>query len=89
MERTTHVQYLVSFMLDVMLLAGAPLAAATVIGLVISIFQAVTQIQDQTLGQTAKIAVICITMLLFGSYLVTPLMSNAANLFDTFGTIGQ
>ena len=40
------------------LLLGAPiLGAAAVIGLVVSLFQAVTQLQDQTLSFVPKIAV--------------------------------
>ncbi len=89
MDQSAYVGQLFAFMLDASLLAGVPLAAATAIGLVISIFQAVTQIQDQSLAQTAKIASIGFVLLVFGGWLVTPLVNSSVTLFDTFGSIGQ
>ncbi|EFO31150.1 flagellar biosynthetic protein FliQ [Roseibium sp. TrichSKD4] len=43
------------------------LAVATIVGLVISIFQVLTQIQEQTLPQIAKIVAVIAFILLFGS----------------------
>ncbi|KAB7613602.1 flagellar biosynthetic protein FliQ [Amylibacter sp. SFDW26] len=80
--------YLTSFMMDVILLAGVPLAVATVCGLLVSVFQAVTQIQDQTLSQTVKIAAIVGVLLGFGGSLVSPLIQNTMKLFDEFGQLG-
>lgn len=88
MDQSAYVGQLVAFMLDASLLAGVPLAAATTIGLLISIFQAVTQIQDQSLSQTAKIATIGFVLMAFGGWLVTPLVNSSATLFDTFSSIG-
>ncbi|WP_106743488.1 flagellar biosynthetic protein FliQ [Yoonia maritima] len=89
MEDTTYVGHLVAFMLDAAIIAGIPLAVATVVGLVISIFQAVTQIQDQTLAQTAKIVSIAFVLLTFGGYLVSPLMTHTANLFGDLASVGR
>lgn len=75
---------LVSFMTDVALLAGVPLAVATVVGLIVSFFQAITQIQDQTLSQTVKIAAIVITLFSFGAVLTGPLRTSAQMVFDDF-----
>ncbi len=76
--------YLVAFMIDTSLLAGVPLAVATVCGLIISIFQAVTQVQDQTLSQTVKIAAIVFVLLAFGSALTGPLLASTLQLFTDF-----
>jgi flagellar biosynthesis protein FliQ len=47
------------------LLIGAPvLTASVVVGLVVSIFQAVTQIQEQTISFVPKIVIMAVTMLL-------------------------
>lgn len=78
---------LVRFMLHAALLAGVPLAAATVVGLVVSIFQAITQVQDQTLSQTVKIAAISLILLSFGTVLAGPLYNSTTEIFETFGTI--
>ncbi|MEM9797298.1 MAG: flagellar biosynthetic protein FliQ [Pseudomonadota bacterium] len=75
---------LVGFMIDVGILAGVPLAVATVTGLVISFFQAITQIQDQTLSQTIKITAIAAVLLIFGAALTAPLMNSARMVFDDF-----
>ena len=78
------VNSLVTFMIAVAVLAGVPLAVATVVGLIISFLQAITQIQDQTLASTVKIAAIAATFLAVGGALVSPLMEATILLFDTF-----
>jgi len=45
-----------------------PLGLALVVGLVVSIFQALTQIQDQTLTFVPKIAAVVVALLLFGTW---------------------
>lgn len=88
MDQSAYVTNLVAFMFDAAFLAGIPLAVATLCGLLISIFQAVTQIQDQSLSQTAKIAVITFVLLVFGGWLVAPLVNSSATLFDSFAALG-
>ena len=41
--------------LMVVLFSGVPLLASSVVGLVISVFQAATQIQEQSIGYLAKL----------------------------------
>lgn len=79
-----YLQTLIQFMAAVAVLAGIPLAVATVIGLIVSFFQAVTQIQDQTLAQTAKIVAIAFTFIVIGGALIAPLLEGTIQLFDTF-----
>jgi len=78
--------YLISFMMNVVILAGIPLAIATACGLVVSLLQAITQIQDQTLSQTVKITAITLILLAFGGTLVAPLLQSTNQVFDEFGT---
>ncbi|MEL6839958.1 MAG: flagellar biosynthetic protein FliQ [Pseudomonadota bacterium] len=84
---TSFSSYLVAFMLDITILAGVPLAVATIVGLVVSFFQAITQIQDQTLAQTIKIASIVVIMLAAGGALVAPLMTSTTEVFADFDII--
>lgn len=79
---------LVAFMLDTAVLAGVPLAVATITGFVVSALQAITQIQDQTLNQTIKIVAIAVCLLVFGNALVAPLLSSTEQLFTNFWAIG-
>ncbi|MEM8773857.1 MAG: flagellar biosynthetic protein FliQ [Pseudomonadota bacterium] len=79
--------YLVTFMINTIILAGIPLAVATTFGLLVSFFQAITQIQDQTLSQTLKITAIAVVLLSFGGALVAPLITTTTAIFSDFGEI--
>lgn len=89
MDEFSLTNLITMFMVSAALLAGVPLAVATVTGLIISFFQAVTQIQDQTLSQTIKIAAISIVLMSMTSWLTGPLMSATDNLFQNFAVIVQ
>jgi len=80
---------LITFMVDTAILAGVPLAIATGSGLAVSFFQAITQIQDQTLAQTVKISAVVITLLALGPRLVSPLMNSTLDVFNNFHLIVQ
>lgn len=67
-----------------LIVAAPPLIAAAVIGFVVALFQAVTQIQDQSLPQTAKILAVGILILMFGGMFVSPLISYSRDLFLHF-----
>lgn len=78
------VNNLLIFLVAVAVLAGVPLAVATVVGLIISFLQAITQIQDQTLSSTVKIVAIAATFMAIGGVLIAPLYEATVLLFDTF-----
>ncbi len=50
------------------------LVVAMLVGLLIAIFQATTQIQEQTLAFVPKVVAILLTMLLLGPWLLTKLV---------------
>lgn len=50
------------------------LVVALVVGLIISIFQATTQIQEQTLAFVPKILAVFLALLLFGPWILTTLV---------------
>jgi len=61
---------------------GLPiLIAALVVGFVISIFQAVTSIQEATLTFIPKILVVALTLILLGPWMTGIIVSFAADLF--------
>ncbi|MCH7988767.1 MAG: flagellar biosynthesis protein FliQ [Planctomycetes bacterium] len=63
------------------LLIGAPvLLAAIVVGLVISIMQAVTQIQDQTISFVPKIVAMLVTLLIVLPWAMTRMIEYSTNL---------
>lgn len=61
-----------------------PLLIATIVAFIVGLFQAVTQIQEQTLPQTIKIFVICLVLIFFGGALSAPLYSVSDEIFSTF-----
>ena len=61
-----------------------PLAGAVVVGLTVGILQAVTQVQDQSLPVVFKLLIVMAVVTLGGPLLVTPLVQQSVQLFDTF-----
>lgn len=63
---------------ETILLISAPmLLSGLIVGLVISIFQAATQINEQTLAFIPKIVVVFLTLLIFGPWILR-IMTNFA-----------
>ena len=68
---------------ETVLLTAAPmLIAAMVIGLLISIFQAATQINEQTLSFVPRLLVMLLTLIWAGPWLVRELMEYTQNLIQ-------
>lgn len=61
-----------------------PLLLATIIAFIVGLFQAVTQIQEQTLPQTIKIMVIGFMLIAFGHTLTAPLYTASDEIFSRF-----
>jgi type III secretion protein S len=69
----------------IVLIVSAPvLIAAMLIGLVVGLLQALTQIQDQTLPQGAKLLVVLIIIILFGPLLSQQIANQASLALDDF-----
>lgn len=58
------------------------LVVALVVGLLISVFQATTQIQEQTLAFVPKIVAVMIVVLLFGPWILTTLVDFTHNILN-------
>jgi len=70
-----------------LLLALPPLGIGLLVGLVISIFQAVTQIQEQTLTFVPKIIAVLLSLLIFGPWMLRLLMSFATYIFTNLSRV--
>jgi flagellar biosynthesis protein FliQ len=67
------------------LLTSAPiLVIGLAVGLVISIFQAVTQLQEQTLSFVPKIAAMVVAASVFIPWIGTQLLSYSQEMFGSF-----
>ncbi|MEE4164434.1 MAG: flagellar biosynthesis protein FliQ [Desulfocapsaceae bacterium] len=70
------------------LLGAAPmLLAALVIGLLVSIFQAATQINEQTMTFVPKIVAVFVTLLIFAPWLIKLLTVFTIGLFEALATV--
>lgn len=70
--------------LEVTLLISAPLfIAALVTGLLVSIFQAATQINEATLSFVPKLVVIFITLILAGPWMITMMTDYMRRLYES------
>ena len=61
--------------------SGPMLIFGLVVGVVISVFQAVTSIQEQTLAFVPKIVAIFVAMMFFGPWMLSVLVDFTTNLF--------
>lgn len=63
--------------------ASAPmLVLALVVGLIVSIFQATTQIQEQTLAFVPKIVAVFLSIIVFGPWILNTIVDFTYNLLN-------
>jgi flagellar biosynthesis protein FliQ len=74
--------------LTMVLLLGAPIMLmAVIVGLTISVLQAVTQLQDQTLSFVPKIVAMAVTGLFVLPWMLYQLVEYATNLFGNIPSL--
>lgn len=66
----------------ILLLIAPALGLGLIVGLIISIFQAMTQIQEQTLAFIPKILVILLSFLIFGKWMLSYLITFTQHIFE-------
>ena len=70
-----------------LLIAGPMLAIGLIIGLVVSIFQAVTQIQEMTLTFVPKIIGIALALLIFLPWMINKLTDFTRHMIEMIPTL--
>ncbi len=74
--------------LKTLAMLSAPLLLSTlVIGLIISIFQALTQINENTLTFVPKMVVIAIVLIVAGPWMLDLMNNYTTNLFENIATV--
>ncbi len=76
--------YAVKAMVLVLWLSLPALVVATVVGLLVSLFQALTQIQEQTLSFGLKLIAVVVTLILTANWVGAELLQWSILLFDQF-----
>ena len=64
-----------------LMLAGPPLAFGLIVGLGVSVMQATTQIQEQTLTFIPKIVAVFLAVVIFGSWMLSAIVQFTENLY--------
>ena len=81
----SQILYLTSrALLLVLMLSGPPIVVASVVGVVVSLIQALTQIQEQTLSFAIKLIAVVITIFATAGWLGGMIFEYAVVIFHTF-----
>lgn len=67
--------------------AGPTLIIALVVGLIISVFQATTQLQEQTLSFVPKILAVIVSLIVFGNFMLNGLITFTQKIFEMIAAI--
>lgn len=89
MSEDIVVNLTVQGMLLVLLLSMPAILLATIAGLGVSLLQAVTQIQEQTLGFAVKLIVVIVTLLFTAYFLASEMYKFTDYIFTIFPTLGR
>jgi flagellar biosynthesis protein FliQ len=74
-------------LLLVLLLSAAPMLVSMLVGLVVGIFQATTQIQEQTLSYVPKLVAVFTTLAIIGPWAVAQAVRFATVLFNNISLV--
>ncbi len=71
-------------LLMILILSGPPILISMVVGLLVAIFQAATQIQEQTLYFTVKLVAVIFTLIFMGGWLGAQILQFANTIIQNF-----
>ncbi|TAL39455.1 MAG: flagellar biosynthesis protein FliQ [Spirochaetes bacterium] len=75
-------------MMTILIVSAPLLGVGMFVGLIISIFQTTTSIQEQTLTFVPKIVAIFLTFVIFAAWIIHTLVNYTKNIFMLIGKIG-
>ena len=87
MSHAQILDYAQMCLLLVLRLSLIPIIVATVVGLIVSLLQALTQIQEQTLGFAVKLIAISLTLLVCASWIGSSLLLYTQDIFSHFALL--
>lgn len=73
----------------IFILSLPPLLSSMVIGLLISVFQASTQIQDASLPFVFKVGVVFLSIVIYSHWAIDTITTFTIDLFSTISTYGN
>lgn len=87
MSQVLALDVLRSGFLTVIKVSAPILLIAMTVGLVISILQATTQIQEQTLSFVPKLMAIMVALIIFGGFMLNTLLNFTQNIFTMISNL--
>lgn len=88
MIRTQLIQIAYQGLIMILILSAPPVIISLVLGLIVAIFQAATQIQEQTLASAVKLVAIILILMMMGTWLGSEIYTFSMNIFQNFWTWG-
>jgi type III secretion HrpO family protein len=73
----------------VLVLSMPPIIVATVVGVMVSLVQALTQVQEQTLGFAIKLIVVTVVLLVTASWTGAEMFKFTVQIFERFPTLSR
>ena len=89
MSEAEILEYTVQAAMLMLLVSLLPILIATAIGLLVSLFQALTQIQEQTLGFAVKLVAVAVTLLLSMNWMGAELYNYTLSIFEAIPMVGR
>jgi len=87
MSQANIITVVQSALYTIIIISAPILAVSLVVGFIIAIFQATTQINEATLSFAPKIIAIFVTIIICGPWILNKLVDFTTKLFDYINTI--
>ena len=84
MGQTHVIQLAYQGLLLILIISAPPILISMFFGILVAIFQAATQIQEQTLSFTIKLVAVTLTLMFMGPWFGSMIMSFSLNIFTHF-----
>ena len=73
--------------IKIIVISGPVLAIAMIVGVIISVIQATTQIQEQTLSFVPKLIAVFVMLMLVGNFMLNMLLAFTETIFKIISTL--
>lgn len=87
MSQTLVLDVMRNGFLTIIKVASPVLLIALTVGFLISVLQATTQVQEQTLSFVPKLIAVMLSLIIFGSFMLNTLTDFATNIFTIMSNI--
>ncbi len=88
MSQTEVIGIIQSAVFTIISVSAPMLLTALLVGLLISVFMAATQINEQTLSFVPKVLGVFVSLIIFGPWMLTKLIDFTTRLFDHMNMVG-